>query len=124
MTFALDVCGDVVIVSGSLDIATAPALREALLTLVADRDASVVVDLDGVDFIDSTGLGVPRAQRASSPPGWRSVIICSPADPLSVPDDRVAVGLQVQARWMAIGTTRRLSSHDQPRSQLSSERGL
>lgn len=43
---------------GEVDVATAPALREGLDEAVAADAGAVVVDLTGVTFIDSTGLGV------------------------------------------------------------------
>jgi len=48
----------VVAVRGEVDIATAPKLRETLVELASQGAQHVVVDLDGVDFLDSTGLGV------------------------------------------------------------------
>jgi len=48
----------VVTVSGEVDVATAPSLRECLDRVVARDDDAVVVDMLGVTFIDSTGLGV------------------------------------------------------------------
>lgn len=45
-------------VGGEVDVATAPRLREQLIKLVNDQRYRIVVDLLGVDFIDSTGLGV------------------------------------------------------------------
>ncbi|HZR53600.1 MAG TPA: STAS domain-containing protein [Streptosporangiaceae bacterium] len=45
----------VVRVTGDVDLATAPGLRDALNRPDADH---VVVDLRGVAFLDSTGLGV------------------------------------------------------------------
>ena len=47
----------VLIAAGEIDIATAPALREALLA-AAQLSGRVVVDLSAVTFLDSTGLGV------------------------------------------------------------------
>ena len=43
---------------GEIDVSTAPALRQELVELAAAGSGSVVVDLQGVDFLDSTGLGV------------------------------------------------------------------
>jgi len=47
-----------VAVRGEVDIATAPQLREKLVELASQGAQKVVVDLEGVDFLDSTGLGV------------------------------------------------------------------
>ncbi len=48
----------VLAVSGEVDVATVPRLREELHRLVADGKHRIIVDLDKVDFLDSTGLGV------------------------------------------------------------------
>jgi anti-anti-sigma factor len=46
-------------VSGTVDLATVPGLRDALVRLVGDHPGGrVVVDLDGVIALDDTGLGV------------------------------------------------------------------
>jgi anti-sigma B factor antagonist len=45
-------------VSGELDLYTAPRLREAVVGATDDGATDVVVDLDDVSFIDSSGLGV------------------------------------------------------------------
>ena len=47
-------------VVGELDVGSAPRLRQELVRLAADegRAPCVVLDLAGVDFLDSTGLGV------------------------------------------------------------------
>jgi anti-sigma B factor antagonist len=49
----------VVAVHGDVDLDTAPDLRTALIEAIDELPGRlVVVDLDGVDFIDSAGLGV------------------------------------------------------------------
>jgi anti-sigma B factor antagonist len=47
-----------VAVDGEIDVYTAPKLREKLIELVSEGSYDVVVNLEGVDFLDSTGLGV------------------------------------------------------------------
>ena len=47
----------VVAVSGELDAYTAPKLRECTQSLVGDGVERLVLDLRGVTFLDSTGLG-------------------------------------------------------------------
>ena len=48
----------VVAARGEVDVATAPALRDGLEEALEQDIGAVVVDLTGVTFIDSTGLGV------------------------------------------------------------------
>jgi len=45
-------------VEGEIDIYTAPRLRELLIDLVSRGSYQLVVNLDKVGFLDSTGLGV------------------------------------------------------------------
>lgn len=45
-------------VSGEVDVASAPRLRERIVAMVAEGHRRIVLDLDDVDFLDSTGLGV------------------------------------------------------------------
>ncbi|MBT8228089.1 MAG: STAS domain-containing protein [Dactylosporangium sp.] len=48
----------VLTVGGEVDVYTAPRLRERLIDLFEQGSRRVVVDLSGVEFLDSTGLGV------------------------------------------------------------------
>jgi anti-sigma B factor antagonist len=48
----------VIAVGGELDLATAPAFRQATTNAVADGARHVVVDLSGCDHIDSIGVGL------------------------------------------------------------------
>jgi anti-sigma B factor antagonist len=45
-------------VSGEIDVYTAPKLRECITGLVDEGHRKLVVDLEKVEFMDSTGLGV------------------------------------------------------------------
>ncbi|MGB0695237.1 MAG: STAS domain-containing protein [Rhodospirillaceae bacterium] len=45
----------VVIVSGEVDLQTSPRLRDALLSCFGDA-SQVIVDLSGVEYIDSSGI--------------------------------------------------------------------
>src|SRR4051812_34787922 len=45
---------------GELDLASAPRLREAMLDVLAGRNDAFTITLDvsGIEFVDSSGLGV------------------------------------------------------------------
>lgn len=47
----------VVAPTGRLDVAGAPALKDAISEVVKNGPTSVVIDMEGVSFVDSTGLG-------------------------------------------------------------------
>ncbi|BAM46484.1 MAG: STAS domain-containing protein [Amphibacillus sp.] len=46
------------LLSGEIDAYTAPKLKEALLPLTKETGKEVIVDLENVKYMDSTGLGV------------------------------------------------------------------
>ena len=48
----------VVAVAGEVDVATAPRLRKEAIAVLGGGHDRVVLDLEAVDFLDSTGLGV------------------------------------------------------------------
>ncbi len=72
--------GDVTIVSvaGEVDVYTAAQLRAALDEEVAAGHVELVVDLDEVTFLDSTGLGVlvGRLKLVRNQSGWLR-LVCS-----------------------------------------------
>jgi anti-sigma B factor antagonist len=45
-------------VVGELDVYTAPQLRERTVEAINDGETCLIVDMGGVTFIDSTGIGV------------------------------------------------------------------
>jgi anti-sigma B factor antagonist len=49
---------EVIDVEGTIDISTAPRLRELLIDLVSTNSYQLVINLERVEFLDSTGLGV------------------------------------------------------------------
>jgi anti-sigma B factor antagonist len=49
---------EVVDVEGEIDVYTAPRLRELLIELVNSGHYQLVVNMEKVEFLDSTGLGV------------------------------------------------------------------
>ena len=64
-------------VSGEVDVSSAPALRDGLTELIA-KGTSVVVDLTGVGFLDSTGLGaLVAARKAAEDLGVQLPLVCS-----------------------------------------------
>ena len=55
--------GDTVIVRGEIDMATAPELRDLLNELVDGGSTRILLDCRGLDFLDSSGIGVLVAIR-------------------------------------------------------------
>lgn len=68
----------VVETTGDLDLVSAPVLRTSLESLFRDGRIRLVLDLRGVPFVDSTGLGVlVGALRAVKPHGGDIRIVCT-----------------------------------------------
>lgn len=70
----------VVTVVGELDAVSAPALDEALSTALTDAPTCLIVDLGGVDFMDSTGLGIliKAARQAGELGTGFALVVTSP----------------------------------------------
>jgi anti-anti-sigma factor len=75
MALDVDSAGDapVLIVHGEVDMSTAPILGDGLRQLLGSGHQTVIVDLDDVGFLDSTGLGAlvsARTEAVSAGGGW------------------------------------------------------
>ena len=65
--------------AGELDLTTAPRLREQVVRTVVNGQPRVVLDLQDVEFVDSTGLGVlVGARRRADVLGVRVVLVNVP----------------------------------------------
>ena len=47
----------VLTVRGEVDVTTTPHVRAQLISLLSDGNPQLIVDLEGVEFLDSSGLG-------------------------------------------------------------------
>src|ERR1700752_5128245 len=66
----------VIAVSGEIDVYTGPKLREKLISLVDAGSYQLIVDMEGVEFLDSTGLGVlvGGLKRVRAQDGWIDLV--------------------------------------------------
>jgi anti-sigma B factor antagonist len=66
----------VIAVSGEIDVYTAPRLREKLISLVEEGSYHLIIDMEEVEFLDSTGLGVlvGGLKRVRSHDGWIDLV--------------------------------------------------
>jgi anti-sigma B factor antagonist len=66
----------VVAVGGEIDVYSAPKLRERLFALVDSGSYHLIVDMEAVEFLDSTGLGVlvGGLKRVRAHDGWIDLV--------------------------------------------------
>jgi anti-sigma B factor antagonist len=66
----------VIEVGGEIDVYTAPKLRERLVSLVESGSYELIVDMENVEFLDSTGLGVlvGGLKRVRAHEGWIDLV--------------------------------------------------
>jgi anti-sigma B factor antagonist len=66
----------VIELGGEIDVYTAPKLRERLVSLVESGSYQLIVDMESVEFLDSTGLGVlvGGLKRVRNHEGWIDLV--------------------------------------------------
>ena len=74
----------VLAVSGEVDVYTAPALRDRIADLLDSGQHQLVIDLGGVEFLDSTGLGVIFSLYRQLTPAGGQVVFASVSRPVQV----------------------------------------
>jgi len=80
LSFSTRVEGNYTVLSvgGEIDIHTAPQLRQRLFEIADSGASRIVVDLQQVDFMDSTGLGeLVGALRRARPKGGDVRLVCT-----------------------------------------------
>ena len=67
----------VVVMAGEIDFSVTPRVRERLLELVGETDADILLDMAGLDYIDSSGLALLLELRKHLQESGRSVRVRS-----------------------------------------------
>lgn len=71
----------VVHLQGEVDSVTAADLRDVLIQVLSTKPSThLILDLSGVDFLDSTGIGVIVAahKRVTAHGGWFTAVVTTP----------------------------------------------
>jgi anti-sigma B factor antagonist len=67
----------IVAVKGEVDVYSAPALKDRISELIESGERTLIVDLGGVAFLDSTGLGaLVEARTATTNAGGSMSVVC------------------------------------------------
>jgi anti-anti-sigma factor len=69
------------VVTGEIDLVTAPYLRDELAAVVGGAGSTTVVDLSGVTFIDSSGLGALIDARTAIDATDATLVLLNPSGP-------------------------------------------
>ena len=70
----------VLVLTGELDLYTAAVFRERVVDLVYDNRLRLVVDMAGLEFVDSTGLGALVGQLTRVRRGGGDMVLRRPTD--------------------------------------------
>ncbi|WP_067460237.1 STAS domain-containing protein [Actinomadura macra] len=68
----------VITLSGELDIASTPSLRERLNAALRNVGPRVVIDLSGVTFCDASGLALLIGARRRTEPRGTTIVLAAP----------------------------------------------
>jgi anti-anti-sigma factor len=66
------------VLSGELDVATAPLLRDRLAEVTDELETELVLDIGGLTFIDSTGLSLLVSEHKALKARGAELVVCSP----------------------------------------------
>jgi anti-sigma B factor antagonist len=90
--------GHVLVLVGELDVVSAPELEQHLAEVLAQPRAWVMLDLNGLNFVDSAGVSVLIKAKQAAASNGRTLVLRRPTEQL----ERVfaLVGL---ADWLAVG---------------------
>ncbi|SNR36026.1 STAS domain-containing protein [Actinomadura mexicana] len=69
----------VITITGDLDIASAPSLREPLEIALRDAGPLVVIDLSEVTFCDAAGLALLTGARRLTEPDGVALVLAAPS---------------------------------------------
>jgi anti-sigma B factor antagonist len=64
-----------IVVTGELDMETGPRLREELLIVESEQPDTLVLDLRGVSFFDSTGLEIVLDAEVRAREAGRTLVV-------------------------------------------------
>jgi anti-sigma B factor antagonist len=87
----------VLVLSGELDVVSAPELQQHLGEVLSEPHDRVMLDLNGLTFVDSAGVSVLIRAKQTADAGGRTLVLRRPTEQL----ERVfaLVGL---ADWLAV----------------------
>lgn len=94
--------------TGFLDVSTAPRLREKLLQVIGSGPGAVLLDLGGIEFLDSSALGVILN-------GWKQMQADNAVLAVVSPQARITKIFEITALNLSIGI---YPSLEQARSDL------
>jgi anti-sigma B factor antagonist len=103
--------GHLVVAAGELDVAATPRLSTVLTMAGTGSGQRVVLDLVGVDFIDSTALGTILRAAGELEQGGHSLVVVAPDGPVR----RLLEMTNLTGRFRVFPT--RAQALESPRSQ-------